>query len=60
MKNGLTTLLLFLLFFLNAKNLGRSDDAEGRKKEDGLIKHGSHNNGVNFCRSKLNLSSVFV
>ena len=25
-------------FFLeNAKNLGRSDDAKGRKKEDGLI-----------------------
>ena len=29
-KNGLTTSLLF--FFENAKNLGRSDDAKGRKK----------------------------
>jgi len=34
-KNGLTTSLL-LFFFENAKNLGRSDDAEGRKNEDGL------------------------
>ena len=34
MKNGLTTSLLF--FFENAKNLGRSDDAKRRKKEDGL------------------------
>ena len=25
------------LFFENAKNLGRSDDAKRRKKEDGLI-----------------------
>ena len=34
-KNGLTT---SLLFFENAKNLGRSDDAKRRKKkEDGLI-----------------------
>ena len=34
-KNGLTTSLLFVLFcffFLNAKNLGRSDDAKRRKK----------------------------
>ena len=34
-KNGLTTSLLFF-FFENAKNLGRSDDANGEKKEDGL------------------------
>ena len=27
----------FLFFFVNAKNLGRSDDAKRRKKEDGLI-----------------------
>ena len=33
-KNRLTTSLLF--FSENAKNLGRSDDAKGRKKEDGL------------------------
>ena len=33
-KNGLTASLLFVLFcfFLNAKNLGRSDDAKRRKK----------------------------
>ena len=29
-KNGLTKSLLF--FFENAENLGRSDDAKGRKK----------------------------
>ena len=29
---------LFFFFFQNAKNLGRSDDARQRKKEDGLIK----------------------
>ena len=34
-KNGVTTSLL-LLFFENAKNLGRSDDGKRRKKEDGL------------------------
>ena len=34
MKNRLTTSLLF--FSENAKNLGRSDDAKGRKKEGGL------------------------
>ena len=34
MKNGLTT---SFLFFLNAKNLGRSEDAKRRKKENGLI-----------------------
>ena len=28
-----------LLFFLNAKNLGRSDDVKRRKKEDGLSSH---------------------
>ena len=50
----------FLIFFENAKNLVRSDDAEREKKEDGLIKHGSHDTGVNFCRSKLNLSSISV
>ena len=33
-KNGLTT--SFLFFFENAKNLGQSDDAKRRKKEDGL------------------------
>ena len=33
-KNGLTT---SLLFFENAKNLGGSDEAKRRKKEDGLI-----------------------
>ena len=33
-KNRLTTSLLF--FSENAKNLGRSDNAKGRKKEDGL------------------------
>ena len=38
-KNDLTTSLLFFSFFFqNAKNLGRSDDAKRRKKEDGLIK----------------------
>ena len=35
-KSGLTTSLLFVLFcfvfFLNVKNLGRSDDAKRRKK----------------------------
>ena len=31
-KNGLTTSLLF--FFENDKNLGRSDDAKRRKKEE--------------------------
>ena len=35
-KNGLNTSLLFLFFLENAKNLGRSDDAKRRKKEDGL------------------------
>ena len=30
-KNGLTTSLLF--FFVNAKNLGRSDDAKRRNKK---------------------------
>ena len=34
-KNGVTTSLLF--FFENAKNLGRSDDGKGKKKEDGLM-----------------------
>ena len=35
-KNGLTTSLL-VFFFENAKNLGRSDDANmKKKKEDGL------------------------
>ena len=34
-KNGLTTSLLFFCF-LNAKNLGRSDDAKRRRKEDAL------------------------
>ena len=33
-KNGVTTSSLFL--FLNARNLGRSDDSKRRKKEDGL------------------------
>ena len=28
---------VFTFFFENDKNLGRSDDAKGRKKEDGLI-----------------------
>ena len=32
MKNRLTTSLLFFFFSENAKNLGRSDDAKGRKK----------------------------
>ena len=32
-KNGLTTSLLLLFFFENAKNLGRSDDAKRRKKK---------------------------
>ena len=32
-KYSLTTSLLF--FFVNAKNLGRLDDAKPRKKEDG-------------------------
>ena len=39
MKNGLTTSLPFFFFFWfleNAKNLGLSDDAKRRKKEDGL------------------------
>ena len=40
-ENGLTTSLLFF-FFVNAKNLGRSDDAKRRKeikrKEDGITK----------------------
>ena len=36
MKNGLTTSLQCTFFFENAKNLGRSDDAKRRKKEDGL------------------------
>ena len=35
-KNGLTTSLFFFFFLENAKNLGRSDDAKRRKKEDGL------------------------
>ena len=35
-KNGLTTSLLFFCF-LNAKNLGRSDDAKRRRKEDGPL-----------------------
>ena len=38
MKNGLTTSLhfvLFCFFFLNAKNLGRSDDGKRRKKRGG-------------------------
>ena len=34
-KTGLTKSLPFF-FFENAKNLGRSDDAKQRKKEDGL------------------------
>ena len=34
-KNGLTTSLLFFPLE-NAKNLGRSDDAKRRKKEDGF------------------------
>ena len=37
-KNGLTTSLLLFFFFENAKNLGRSDDANRRKKEGGLKK----------------------
>ena len=32
-KNGLTTSLLFLFCFENAKNLGRLDDAKRRKKK---------------------------
>ena len=36
LKNGLTTSLLGFFFLENAKNLGRSDDAKRRKKEDGL------------------------
>ena len=33
MKNGVTTSTRYFFFFLeNAKNLGRSDDAERRKK----------------------------
>ena len=38
MKNDSTTWLLFFFLFCfeNAKNLGRSDDAKLRKKEDGL------------------------
>ena len=40
-KNGVTTsLLFFFLFFFyleKAKNLGRSEDAKRRKKEDGLM-----------------------
>ena len=39
-KNGLTASLLF--FLENAKNLGRSDDAKRRKKEDGLRIKKSH------------------
>ena len=35
-KNGFTASLLFFFFLENAKNLGRSDDAKRRKKEDGL------------------------
>ena len=31
-KNGLTTSLLFFFFFVNAKNLGRSNDAKRRKE----------------------------
>ena len=38
-KNGLTASLLFFSLFENAKNLGRSDDAKRRKKEDGLNTH---------------------
>ena len=34
-ENGLTTSLLFF-GFENGKNLGGSDDAKRRKKEDGL------------------------
>ena len=34
MNNGLTTSFLFV--FENPQNLGRSDDAKRRKKEDGL------------------------
>ena len=32
-KNGVSTSLVFF-FFLNAKNLGRSDDGKQEKKED--------------------------
>ena len=32
-KNGVTTSLVFF-FFLNAKNLARSDDGKQKKKED--------------------------
>ena len=37
-KYGLTTWVLVIYFFLeNGKNLGRSDDAKRKKKEDGRI-----------------------
>ena len=37
LKNGLTISLLFVFIIDNAKNLGQSDDAKWKKKEDGLI-----------------------
>ena len=47
-------------FFLKMPKIwvGRTT-LNGEKKEDGLIKHDSHDR-VNFCRSKLNLSSASV
>ena len=38
-KNGLKTSLpiIIIIFFENAKNLGRSDDTKRKKKGDGLI-----------------------
>ena len=36
LKNGLTISLLFVFIIENAKNLGQSDDAKWKKKEDGL------------------------
>ena len=50
----------FLFFFLKIPKvwLGRTT-LNGEKEEDGLIKHDSHDR-VNFCRIKLNLSSVSV
>ena len=35
LKNGLTISLLLVFIIDNAKNLGQSDDAKWKKKEDG-------------------------
>ena len=52
--------ILFLFFLKMPKIWFARTTLNGKKKEDGLIKHGSHDTGVNFCRSKLNLSSISV